>query len=181
MQKEIIAYFRGALGDATYSKMHKTWRYSQSNREWLLKLKDLLKKVDQRSWIYKEGKTRNLYILETTAKFLSETRAAEDRMTQAEKIAFVRGFFDAEGGVPRDVKARFYVQLSQKNLEELTGIREILEGIGIQCGKMHNPSAKVDPNYWRFFVRACSYRDFIDKVGSWHPRKSKLLLSRVKI
>ena len=60
-------------------------------------------------------------------------------------------------------------------------MRKALESIGINCGKVHNPSAKVDPGYWRFFVHAQSYNDFIDTIGSWHPRKARLLLSRMKI
>ena len=97
------------------------------------------------------------------------------------KKHYITGFFDAEGGVPRYTNIRFYVQFSQKNLKELNNVREILEEIGIRCGKIHNPSAEVDPDYWRFFIRAQSYYDFADKVGSWHPRKTSILLSRMKI
>ena len=181
MRKEIKAYFWGALGDATYSRLHNTWRFSQSNRKWLLRLQGLLKQIGYRSWLYREGKKRQLYVLETTAKFLSEKTRSVNKLKQTEKIAFVRGFFDAEGGVPRNLNSRFYVQLAQKSLEELANVQEILEEIGIRCGKIHNPSVKVDPDYWRFFVQAQSYRDFIEMVGSWHPRKAKLLQDRMKI
>jgi predicted translin family RNA/ssDNA-binding protein len=181
MREEIVAYLRGALGDATYSKMHRTWRFSQSDRRWLLKLKGLLERIGYRSWLYQEGKKRQLYVLETSAKFLSTKIKAADLKTQTEKIAFVRGFFDAEGGVPRKSTMRFYVQFSQKNFEELENVRKILEEIGIRCGRMHNPSVEIDPDYWRFFVRAQSYRSFIAVIGSWHARKEKLLLRRMKI
>ena len=181
MRKEIIAYFHGASGDATYSKLHKTWRFSQSDRRWLLRLQDLLKQIGYKSWMYREGKKRKVSVLETTAKFLSRKFGPIDILTQAERIAFVRGFFDAEGGVPRSLSERFYVQFSQKKLKELSNVREILEEIGVRCGKVHNPSIKVDPEYWRFFVRAQSYRAFITTIGSWHPRKEKLLSSRMMI
>jgi len=176
-----MAYLQGALGDATYNKLHKSWRYTQSDRRWLLKLKALLKQIGYNSWIYKEGRCRQVHALETTAKFLSSGIKQSDLLTQTEKIAFVRGFFDAEGGVPRNLQDRFYVQFSQKRLGELSKVHRILENIGIRCGKIHNPSRKVDPNYWRFFVRAQSYQCYIKMIGSWHPRKASILLSRMKI
>ena len=181
MREEIMAYLQGALGDATYNKLHKTWRFSQSNRRWLVRLQNLLKQIGYRSWLYREGKRRRLYVLETTAKFLSIRNRPIDLWRQSEKIAFVRGFFDAEGGVPRDLKVRYYLQFSQKNHRELSLVRKMLEDVGIKRGRIHNPSKNVDPEYWRFFVRAQSYKDFTHLIGSWHPRKQKLLLNRMKI
>jgi hypothetical protein len=181
LQKQLIAYLYGAAGDATYSKLHNTWRFSQNDQRWLLKLKSLLKQIGYKSWLYREGRKRRVYVLETSARFLSDKARLTSMLTEAEKVAFVRGFFDAEGGVPQSFKSRFYVQFSQKNLEVLQYVRNFLQELGIQCGRMHNPSAKVDPEYWRFFIRAQSYKDFIETIGSWHPRKIKILLRRMKI
>ncbi|MGH7234036.1 MAG: hypothetical protein ACREF7_01135, partial [Candidatus Saccharimonadales bacterium] len=81
----------------------------------------------------------------------------------------------------KDQDARFYIQLVQKNRPKLVWIRKTLQEIGIECGAIHNPSKKVDPHYFRFYIATRSHNDFIVRVGSWHPRKSKIFLSRVKI
>lgn len=181
MDKVTEAYFHGLLGDATHSRLHRTWRIAQKEREWLKKLQRFLKQLGYKSWIYREGKERSLYILETTAEFLFNGFDSERLVNEQEKVAYVRGYFDAEGGVPKSSKARFYVQFVQKNKKELETVQRFLQDLGIESGKIHNPSVRVDPDYWRFFVRARSYQKFIDRIGSWHPRKQKILQSRMKI
>jgi hypothetical protein len=57
----------------------------------------------------------------------------------------------------------------------------ILESWGIDCGRIHNPSRLVDPEYWRFYVRARSHKRFMTLVGSWHPRKRLQIDNRMKI
>ena len=181
MAEITIAYLQGVLGDATYNKIHKTHRISQANREWLEKIKDLLSSVGDKSWIYKEGKNRNVYILETTSKKLSLDFNPETLQSRDEKMAYVRGYFDAEGGTSHDGKVRFYLQFAERNKNRLEKIRDLLEELGMQCGKIHCPSARVDPNYWRFYLRANSYDKFINMIGSWHPRKQKIFSNRMKI
>lgn len=66
----------------------------------------------------------------------------------------------------------------QKNRADLSRTRELLGLLGVQCGQIHNPSARRDPDYWRFYVLAASHRQFIDLIGSWHPRKRPLLDER---
>src|ERR1700733_5755202 len=65
------AYLLGALHDGTYNVGRKTHRFSQANLEWLQLLQEKLAQLGLRSWIYKEGKHRTVYVLETTARFLS--------------------------------------------------------------------------------------------------------------
>lgn len=72
-----------------------------------------------------------------------------------------------------------YIQFSQKNRQELEQIKIILKKLGIISGKVHNPSQKVDPNYWRFFISRQSHQKFIRIIGSWHPRKEKILASHL--
>ena len=180
-RKVAIAYLHGTLGDATYSKLHRTSRISKSNRGWLLRLKKLVNELGAKAWIYKEGSSRNVSILETTGKFLSRDFDPANLTVTPEKIAYVRGYFDAEGGVPRNSTNRFYIQFVQKDFKELEKVRNILEELGIRCGNIHNPSVKVDPEYWRFFVRAQSYQRFIELIGSWHPIKSAFLQKGMKI
>ena len=119
-------------------------------------------------------------MLETTAQFLDVDFDPDSLNTSEERIAYVRGYFDAEGGLPQSPDARFYIQFTQKDRDELEKVKTILESIGIECGEAHNPSVEVDPDYWRFYVRAKSYKAFAELVGSWHPRK-EAILQRMKI
>ena len=176
-----IAYLQGALGDGTFNTLHHTYRIGQKEIEWLERLQQLLSVVGYRSWMYREGQTRAFHILETTAKVLSQVFNPETLNTEAEQIAYIRGYFDAEGGIPQRGDARFYVQFVQKNRRSLERVRRLLEGLEIACGQLHNPSVRVDPHYWRFFVRAQSHRGFIQTIGSWHPRKAALLHERMMI
>lgn len=182
MQLELMeAYLHGAFHDGTSNRLHRTFRFCQKEREWLEMLQSMLKENGFNSWIYREGKNRNLYILETTASFLNQKRLPDSFLTSAEKIGYIRGYFDAEGGIPRDTNHWFYIQLSQKNKPELQKLKALLEGLGIGCGKVHIPSHRIDPNYFRFYISRSSHQDFIRIINSWHPRKQKILNSRMKI
>ncbi len=180
-QSILQAYLFGALHDGTFNRKHKTWRISQSNRAWLEKLKDILNELGYKAWIYQEGKSRTVSIVETTAAFLKQIPEPLQLQTKKEQIAYIRGYFDAEGGIPKSDNHWMYIQLSQKNQVELEQIKTILVSLGIEAGKIHNPSQKIDPNYWRLFISRKSHQDFIKIIGSWHPRKQKLLASRMKI
>jgi hypothetical protein len=97
-----------------------------------------------------------------------------------EAAEFARGYFDAEGGVPRKRQDRFYIQLVQKDRDDLERVWRYLDELDIRCGRIHNPSWRVDPGYWRFYVLSGSHEDFIRRVGSWHPRKRPLLEFRLE-
>ncbi len=169
------AYLQGALHDGTRSRSHATHRFAQKGTEWLRRLATILTALGHRSWIYREGKDRTVFSLETSASFLDVMFDPDRLGTQPEQVAYVRGYFDAEGGVPRSPTHRFYVQLTQKNRVELSKLKAILERLGVACGKLHNPSARVDPDYWRFFVKTCSHVAFASQIGSWHPIKEWIL------
>ncbi len=178
-KKEIFAYLHGAMHDATLNKGNRV-RFGQKYPKWLETLKDLLCLVEVNSWIYKEGKDRNLYILETVCKDLDFAFDPKNLSTKGEKIAYIRGFFDAEGGIPHN-NEEFYIQLVQKDLRKMEAIKEILIKLGISCGKIHNPSIRVDPDYWRFFISRKSHREFASIIGSWHPVKSEIFSQRMMI
>ena len=57
-------------------------------------------------------------VLETTAPFLSMKFAADDLVGTQEGLDYVRGYFDAEGGMPKDSEARLYLSFGQKDLDE---------------------------------------------------------------
>ena len=173
-ETELHWYLVGAAHDATYSDRHNTTRFCQSGRGWIEVLAAILKRLGKRAWIYREGFTRNCWVVETTWP----PEELDDWPTDA--AAYARGYFDAEGGIPRDPDARFYIQYVQKDLNDLALVRACLEEVGLSCGSIHNPSARVDPNYWRFYVLADSRPEFLRAIGSWHPRKRALLETRME-
>ena len=176
----VEAYLQGALHDGTFSS-NKRFRFSQKGTEWLLLLKDCLKQMGFSSWIYREGKDRGVFVLETLAKFLDFNFDPRNLPDQESKISYIRGFFDAEGGIPHNYNNRFYIQLVQKNKPKIELLKKLLNELDIKTGVIHNPSKRVDPNYWRVYVLADSQARFIDKIGSWHPRKKIILDQRMKI
>lgn len=176
---EILAYLHGAIHDASLNK-GKRIRFTQAYEGWLEMLQKMLKQIGYNSWIYREGKYRNLYTLETLCRELDFRFNPHSLNTEREKIMYLRGFFDAEGGVPRN-QSKFYIQLVQKDYAKMEAIKDLLKSLRIDSGKIHNPSKKIDPNYWRIFVATRHHRIFAEKIGSWHPIKSKILSERMKI
>ena len=179
--KGLEAYLQGALGDATHSARHRTHRIGQADPRWLSVLAEILRQLGYRSWTYREGRSRSFWILETTAPFLSLAYDASGLVGRSEGLCYARGYFDAEGGMPRATSARLYFQFGQKDRDSLGCLRDILSSWGIQTGRVHNPSARVDPHYWRFYIRAASHRRFMTLVSSWHPRKRQAIDLRMKI
>jgi hypothetical protein len=179
--KGLEAYLQGALRDATRSALHRTHRFCQSDPEWLDLVGTALSMLGHRSWKYREGRTRNLWVVETAAKFLSLDFDPIPLIGTSYGLLYVRGFFDTDGGLPRAATARMYVQFCQKDRAGLEAVTKILESRSIKCGRVHNPSAQVDPDYWRFFVRTCSHESVMRLVGSWHPAKRRQIAIRMKI
>ena len=169
------AYLHGAAHDATLSRRHRTIRFGQSEVGWLASLKVLLDGLERKSWTYREGRSRSFWVLETAADVLAERPKFS---TTEQRLAYARGYFDAEGGVPRSLTARFYIQLVQKDRGDIEELRTMLVSQGIACGRIHNPSRHVDPDLWRFYVLSSSHAVFATIVGSWHPRKRGLFEAR---
>ncbi len=169
----VKAYLLGALHDATERKL--TFRISQKYKVYPVFIKRLLARINKKAWIYKEGKSRKVYIVEFSKAFLKGFKVT----SLEEKKYYIRGYFDSEGGITKNPKLRLYIYFAQKDKSDLEEVRNFLLEFGISCGIIHNPSKKADPDYWRFFIRAKSYKDFSKIIGSWHPEKSRLL--RMKI
>ena len=159
------AYIIGALHDGTERRL--TFRICQKSEEYISLLARGIKSLGGNAWTYREGKTRRLYVVEFSKSFLVRFRIK----TEKEKIDYIRGYFDAEGGVARTSKVRYYLYFAQKNLSDLIQVRNYLMEQSIACGEIHNPSQRIDPNYWRFYINARSYKDFAVKRGSSHPDK----------
>jgi hypothetical protein len=138
-------------------------------------ISEKLKSFGYRAWVYKEGKNREVYVVEFAKRILFST----DIDSINEKAAYIRGYFDSEGSIPRTLRGRYYIYFAQKDFRDLERVKNYLFDLGIECGKTHNPSRKKDPEYFRFYVLSKSYNDFACRIGSWHPEKVKYL--RMKI
>ena len=61
---ELATYVMGALRDGTFNRRHVTWRLAQSHVAWLEIIKEILARLGARSWIYREGSRRSVWVLE---------------------------------------------------------------------------------------------------------------------
>ena len=163
------SYLLGAMHDGTVRQ--RTLRISQREEEYVVFLRSLILAKGKRAWTYREGCTRNLFVVEFSRTLLDGHRLR----TRKEIIHYVRGYFDAEGAVASPVASAPYLYFGQRNRLDLEELRGLLCGLRVTCGKIHNPSCQVDPDYWRFFVSRRSIERFAKLVGSWHPRKARWL------
>jgi hypothetical protein len=172
---ELSAYLAGAMHDGTVSRLHGTNRIASMDLDWLGVIQSIVGRLGSKGWIYREGKARSVYVVEFVQDLDKRCLG-----TPEANAAYARGYFDAEGGIPRNSSARFYIQLVQKNRPDLEELRTYLQELGIECGKIHNPSVDVDPEYWRFYIRRRSQLAFAQKVGSWNPRKRSRLMEAIR-
>lgn len=119
--RECAAYLAGAAHDGTFSRLHGTIRISQAMPGWLTVLQAVFRRLGSRSWVYREG-ARQVWVVESTFKIDSPL----DVVTPGERAAYARGYFDAEGGMPRNGDSRCYIQMTQKDHHDLQQVREFL-------------------------------------------------------
>jgi intein/homing endonuclease len=169
------------MHDGWIRKSDHRYRIAQKGTEWLKVIQKLLSNLGYRSWIYREGKARDVHVLESVAPIFREKFHAKYLVAAEERSAYIRGFFDAEGGIPRSLASNRYIQLVQKDKQKIIMLKDWLTDLDIASGKIHNPSKRVDPNYWRIFVSRHSISDFVSKIGSWHPRKADIFDEWMKI
>ena len=176
----IRAYLFGAMHDGWIRKSDNRYRISQKGTGWLEEIQSLLASLKYRSWIYKEGKTRSVYVLESVAPIFRGPFDPNNMLSFEEKKAYLRGFFDAEGGIPKKLCSKKYVQLTQKDYKKMDLLKRLLFELDIFTGKIHNPSKRVDPNYWRIYISKQSIPKFVSVIGSWHPRKRAIFQKWMK-
>ena len=163
------SYLWGALHDGTTRV--RTIRICQKERAYVTFVQRLIRDAGGCAWTYREGAGRNLYIVGFSRSFLGASRPTHP----ASIVDYVRGYFDAEGGTPRRRSVAPYLYFAQKNRKDLAQLRSMLTSLGIRCGRIHQPSWRSDPRYWRFYVSRGSHRRFGELIGSWHPRKALAL------
>lgn len=167
------AYLLGVLHDATVRKT--TYRISQKSERFVTFLAEGIRALGGSAWTYREGNNRDVYVVEFSRSFLKNVSIR----TKKDKIDYIRGYFDTEGGIAKQAHVRYYIYFAQKDYKDLAEAKGYLEELGIVCGQIHQPSKRVDPEYFRFYISAKSYRDFARIIGSWHPEKKSYL--RMKI
>ena len=150
------AYLLGALHDATIRKI--TYRIGAKDLSYAEFLKKGITALGHKAWIYKEGKSRNYYIVEFVKSILDQValKSFDD------KIDYIRGYFDTDGGIARSKNVRYYLYFAQKNKNDLANVKNYLEQLNISCGIIHNPSKSKDASYFRFFIKAESYQRFAE-------------------
>jgi hypothetical protein len=171
---EYVAYLHGALHDGYIYKGKSKGEVAvitQKNREWLEHLRQIIRQLECNSWIFQQ---RNIHVLETKLPELLKPIDVKS-LNQKAGLSYVAGFFDAEGGIPHDIKKPLYIQFVQKRKNELEDVVEILEKNNVKCGIIHQYDKKS--GCWRFFVRRESHLDFIKLIESKHPEKKKRLVS----
>ena len=173
--KPEIAYIYGAMHDGyiyTGKTKGKVAVITQKNRQFLENINKMIENNKGKAWIFKQ---RDIHVLETKLPELF-TGIKPEKLSREGKVAYVSGFFDAEGGIPRyPFKSEIlYIQFVQKNPKKLRELITILSEFGIECGKLHCYD-KGRSNCWRFFVSWKSHRDFLNFIQSRHPEKIRRL------
>lgn len=167
------AYLLGALHDATRRKT--TYRISQKSKEYVEFIAKGIKFLGRKAWVYREGQDRDVYVVEFSKSILDDFKLK----TLSDKVDYIRGYFDTDGGITKHQKVLYYIYFAQKDREDLEEVKRYLEDLEIDCGVIHNPSKRVDPDYFRFYILAKSLDKFALTIGSFHPDKRKCF--RMKI
>ncbi len=196
---EELAYLAGALRDGTViirSGYDYEVKLAQKNYEWLELINGIFKRnFGKGGLIYRErrrsasGVIRMYYILRIfDKKVVDELMKLFDIVTPQTRWGtptvikyagidlvshYVRGFFDAEGGLPRDpIHAKqHYVSFDQANLEALAFVRDKLMQMGYRPTRITRTG-----NIWQFrLTRREDIMRFKNEIGSWHPEKKRRL------
>jgi len=181
-----LAYLLGALRDGSVDiRKGKNYeiKIGQKNREWLV----ILQKIIAEKFGYTGSITRhcnNYYILRITEREVVEKilkisgmrkgwktpKIIKDQPLEVKK-EYVKGFFDAEGGLPRNPQKWRYISFDQKEKEPLRFIRKVL----VEC-KIATTRITFTSGAYQFRItRKESIVKFAKEVGSLHPDKRKRL------
>ena len=184
-----VAYLLGAIRDGAMDiRPGKNYevKVGQKDRQWLV----LLQAMFRETFGFGGSITKHMgsyYILRITRKSVveelrrvSEFKSPQSKWNTPSVIVhqslrilktYIRGFFDAEGGVPEDPRKWRYVSFDQKNRESLEFVRNILIRIGY---RPTNPT--FTSSVWQFrltrnedLVRFCKW------IKPKHPSKRAAL------
>lgn len=196
---ENIAYIIGALRDGCFTKNEKYYVYRiriyQKNKEWLEKVSDIFYNAFGKIPTIKHDKRDNVWclILDSKSIFQKLVKISEfpgnqrtwklpkfiSEASEEIKKEYIRGFFDAEGGVPHIEKKEqeqknIRIYFSQVSEEALIELKRLIEEFGIKCGKVSGPYFKKgfeNPTYGLRIHGISEVAKFSMIIGSLHPEK----------
>lgn len=158
---EELAYILGAMRDGSLinvSRKHWVRLYDSAESKWIENVLPLFQKTfevklhlryqKQISEKYLDISSKPLFSMITLlvdGKLHKDVPSIIKKANTKIKIAYIAGFFDAEGSVPSpNVKnKRFRISFSQKNSASLNFIRSTLESLGIRPSKVSHYSFDI--------------------------------------
>ncbi len=178
-----LAYLLGALRDAT-TDIRKGKNYElkigQKDVRWLLYLQKLFKelfgdggnisphgdylilRITNKAVVLKIVEISEIEVPQNTW----DTPSLLHTAPEAAKIDYVRGFWDAEGGLPKTTK-QTYISFDQKNRSALEFIRDILITKGF-----HPTRITLTGKCWQFrLTRKMELARYFQEIGTAHPEK----------
>jgi intein-encoded DNA endonuclease-like protein len=190
---ENVLYLIAALRDGSIdSRNGKNYeiKIGQKDQRWL---SDIIKPIIESNFGVRVNIHKNLLRL-TNKKAVQEiqrisgiksfgwnTPETVKKLPLEKRIPYIRGFWDAEGGLPKkpetcDRSEQTYISFHQKQKEPLIFIRNSLIKMGFKPTKITKCS-----NAHEFRItRKEHMKRFYNKIGSWHPEKSKRMTRLIK-
>lgn len=148
-----LAYIMGALRDGSvYTSRGKHWIriYDTSDAMWIKTVNKIFKQIFDTELHLRSQKKINAAYLDVSSKPLfhlfkilfngKQIHKDVPEIIKTSPIeikkAYIEGFFDAEGHVPHNNTKRYQIDFSQKDIKSLEFVKDVLENIGIKCGKI---------------------------------------------
>lgn len=194
-----LAYLIGILRDGCFTRNKSNYIYRirvyQKNKDLIDKIAKKFKNLFGKQPIIESDKRNGVWCLKLNSKriynklvTISDYPGNQQgwkipnwilKSTLDIKKNYVKGFFDAEGGVPhveeRDVKKKdIRIHFSQGNKEVLNDIKEMINLFGIKGGKICGPYFKKgykNPMYAFIIHGVNEVTKFYHTFGSLHPLK----------
>lgn len=177
MQRD-LAFILGALEDASLIQRKVKGEYlvefEQKNRKWLEIIAECFEKCFGLKPVIKQRK-RGYFRVRVYSKSVFHTlikerkRFLERWQTYSQNTwkEFLRGVFDSEGSV---IATRKVISIGSTDKELLKICREMLQSLGIECGKI----TKSHKNVKKFCIYGKNnLKKFQKVVGFSHPEKAK--------
>ena len=112
-----------------------TVRISQKEESYVRMVRVLIIRSGGHACVYREGAAPALFVVEFSRSFLGPFRPS----TIGEFAGYARGFFDAEGGVPRDPAKGAYVYFAQEDRAGLASFGTSCCGLTSRAGRCTVP------------------------------------------
>lgn len=198
-----LAYIIGALRDGCFTRKRENYIYRirvyQKDKAWILQLAKKFQQLFDKKPAIEFDNRKNVFNLRLDSKKIYEglTKLAEYpgnqkrwktpkwilKSPQRIQKEYVKGFFDAEGGVPHVEKRKIEptnirIHFSQGNKKSLIELKKIINSFGVKTGSICGPYFKKnykDPQYVLMIHGIKEVTKFYHIFGSLHSLKIKRL------